>query len=311
MAYYQEFDECNLCARRCLVNRNHNGLGFCGMSNHSSVSLSMLHYWEEPCLAGENGSGAIFFTGCSIGCVYCQNHRISGVDRSSCPIPSADYSVGKASLCDATELAALMLNLQAQGADNIDLVTPTHFIPIIIDAVSLARTQGLSLPIVYNTGTYETCESVAKLKGFVDIFMPDLKYYDPAVSERYSFAPDYFTVASAAIAKMYELTGPAVFDSNGRLLSGVLVRHLVLPGHTKDSRAILRYLHSTYGDDILISIMRQYTPMPWINQDYPELSRRITDREYNKVVDYALDLGISNAYIQERGTATESFIPDF
>ena len=302
---------CRLCARRCSADRTAGRYGYCGMGDAIAVSRAMLHYWEEPCLAAENGSGAIFFAGCSLGCIYCQNFRISNVRGSGGTGKEGVFSPGGIHYISPYELAQVMLDLQTKGAENIDLVTPTHFIPQIAEAVSLARSFGLELPVVYNTGSYETCDSVRMLKDTVDIWMPDLKYYDSSLSERYSSAPDYFSVASSAIKTMYEISGPAVIKDDGRLLRGVLVRHLVLPGHTKDSMKILSYLHEAFGDNIFISIMSQYTPTERISDTCPELSRRITTREYNKVVDYALELGISNAFIQDRATASESFIPDF
>lgn len=294
--------DCSLCHRRCHVDRISGALGFCRMGADVSVARSALHYWEEPCLAGEGGSGAIFFEGCSLGCVYCQNRSISGV---------GPHEHGIAHTMSVPMLAGEMLRLQSIGAENIDLVTPTHFIPQIALAVSRARSKGLKVPIVYNTGTYETIESIGLLKGYVDIWMPDLKYFSSELSDKYSHAPDYFSAAAAALSSMYDLSGPAVMDDSGRMRRGLLVRHMVLPGHTNDSKALLKYLHDTYGDDIYISIMRQYTPMDGMSERYPELARRVTDREYDKVLDYAIGIGITNAFIQDKGIAEESFIPDF
>ena len=219
------------------------------------------------------------------------------------------------------ELAEAFLRLQAQGANNINLVTPTHFAPQIAEAVRLARAglvpEGgaerlyLRVPVVYNTGSYETVETVDNLAEIVDIFLPDLKFYDSGLSGRYAAAPDYFEVASAAIAKMAEIAGEAEFDGRGMMKKGMIVRHMVLPGHTKDSMAILDYLAETYGDKIYISIMNQYTPMPGIEEKDPLLGRRVTRREYERVVGYALSLGLSKVFIQEGGTVSESFIPEF
>lgn len=299
---HDALSDCCLCHRSCHVNRLAGEQGFCQMGADVYVARSALHFWEEPCLAGSGGSGAIFFEGCSLGCVYCQNRSISGVaprDHMSSYVMTIPM------------LADEMLRLQAIGAENIDLVTPTHFIPQIVLAVSRARSKGLTLPIVYNTGSYETERSIGLLKGCVDIWMPDLKYYSSELSGRYSHAPDYFTAAAAAIASMFDMCGPAVIDADGHMKKGMLVRHMVLPGHTRDSKAVLEYLHDTYGDKILISIMRQYTPMSGIADSYPELGRRVTDREYDKVVGYAIGIGITNAFVQDKGTAKESFIPDF
>jgi putative pyruvate formate lyase activating enzyme len=300
---HDNLSDCTLCHRACHVDRLSGSLGFCRMDAGIHIARSSLHFWEEPCLAGEGGSGAIFFEGCSLGCVYCQNRSISGVDPHAHGVSARSLTVAG--------LADEMLRLQSAGAENIDLVTPTHFIPQIALAASRARSKGLSLPIVYNTGTYEAAESIGLLKGYVDIWMPDLKYYSSELSDRYSHAPDYFSAAAAAISSMYDMCGPAVMDAEGRMKSGILVRHMVLPGHTRDSMAVLRYLHDTYGDNSYISIMRQYTPMPGVADLYPELGRRVTDREYDKVLDYAIGLGITNAFIQDKETAKESFIPDF
>ena len=208
-------------------------------------------------------------------------------------------------------LAQIFLELQEQKANNINLVTPTHYVPQIISAVENARRMGLVIPVVYNTASYERPETVRMLMGTVDVFLPDLKYYDAALSAKYSFAPDYFDVASKAIREMVSISGICEFDSRGMLRKGTVVRHMILPGHTRDSKQILRWLHETYGDDIYISIMNQYTPMPGIGERYPELGRRITRREYDKVVDFALQIGITNAFVQEGETAKESFIPEF
>lgn len=250
--------------------------------------------WEEPCISGKEGSGAIFFSGCPLGCVFCQNRDIA--------LGNAGKNIS------VQRLAEIMLELEKKGANNINLVTPTQYVPQIIEAVKIA---GLSIPIVYNTGSYETTETVDKLAGIVDIFLPDLKYFSPELSARYSAAPDYFETAAGAIRRMAEISGPCVFDARGMLKKGTIVRHLVLPGHTEDSKKILQWIYGQFKDSVYVSIMNQYTPMPGIEKFYPELGRKVTRREYEKVVDYALDLGIENAYIQEGGTQKESFIPAF
>jgi len=267
------------------------------MTDEVRVARAALHMWEEPCISGKEGSGAVFFAGCPLRCVFCQNREIA---------------LGKTGKAVSIErLAEIFLQLQEKNANNINLVTPTHFVPPIIEAAALARRQGLAIPIVYNTGSYETEETVESLRGTVDIFLPDLKFCDPEIAGRYANAPDYFERAAAAIDRMMKITGPPVFDERGIMTRGTLVRHMVMPGATKDSMRILSYLAETYGKDIYVSIMSQYTPMPGIEKRYPELGRRITRREYEKVVDYALNLGLMNAYIQERETAKESFIPAF
>ena len=251
--------------------------------------------WEEPCISGEKGSGAVFFSGCPLRCVYCQNREIA---------------LGDAGFPVAPErLAGIFLELEAAGANNINLVTPTHFVPGILEAAEAA--PGLTIPYIYNTGSYENPRTIRLLEGRIRIFLPDLKYYDPEIAERYSGAPDYFETAAAAIGEMVRISGKPVFDERGMIKEGTIVRHMVLPGHTRDSMRILDYLHSEYGNDIYISIMNQYTPMPGIGERYPELGRRVTRREYEKVVEFALAAGIEQAFIQEGKTAEESFIPAF
>ena len=259
---------CELCPRQCHVDRTI-GSGYCGESENVSVARASLHKWEEPCISGKLGSGTVFFSGCSLKCVFC----------------------------------------------HINLVTPTHFAQQIAVALQNAKLQGLAIPVVYNTSGYERVETLRLLEGLVDIYLPDLKYYSSQLSERYSNTPDYFKYASLAIEEMVRQTGNPIFAVNESskkqmMKRGVIVRHMVLPGHTKDSKEVIKYLYDTYGEHIYISILNQYTPMPNL-QDYPELNRRVTKREYNKVVDYAICLGVQNAWIQEGNTARESFIPDF
>ena len=282
-------ENCRLCARSCGADRIHGEAGRCGGTDKVFAARSALHMWEEPCISGKEGSGAVFFSGCPLGCVFCQNRSIA---------------LGKAGKeISLARLTQLFLELQEQKANNINLVTPTHYVPQIISAVENARRMGLVIPIVYNTASYERPETVRSLSDTVDIFLPDLKYYDPELSAKYSFAPDYFDVASKAIREMVRISGKCEFDDRGMLRKGTVVRHMILPGHTRDSMQILRYLYETYGDDIYISIMNQYTPMPGIGEQYPELGRRITRREYDKVVDFALQIGITNAFVQEGETA--------
>lgn len=303
---------CSLCARGCRADRT-KGAGRCGVSGEIRAARAALHMWEEPCISGKEGSGAIFFSGCPLGCVFCQNREIA--------LGNAGKNIS------VRHLAEIMLSLEAQGANNINLVTPTQYVPQIIEAVKMARggenfickaseeyagqMKRLSIPIVYNTGSYETTETVDKLAGIVDIFLPDLKYFSAELSGRYSNAPDYFAVASQAIVHMAEISGPCVFDERGMMKSGTIIRHLVLPGHTEDSKKILHWIYRTFKDKVCVSIMNQYTPMPGIEKMFPELGRKVTRREYEKVVDYSIDLGIENAYIQEGGTQKESFIPAF
>ncbi|MDE6052255.1 MAG: radical SAM protein, partial [Lachnospiraceae bacterium] len=250
--------------------------------------------------SGKTGSGTVFFSGCSLKCVFCQNRKIASGDR------------GKA--LTIPQLVNLFLLLQDKGAANINLVTPTHFTPQIAEALRMSKSDGLSIPVVYNTSGYEQVETLRMLDGLVDIYLPDLKYYSGELSARYSNAPDYFAHASLAIAEMVRQVGVPVFDNmfsgEEMMKRGVIVRHMVMPGHVRDSKQVIKYLHDTYKGDIYISIMNQYTP-PGAMEDYPEISRRVTRREYKRVIDYAMELGIENAFVQEGNTAEESFIPDF
>ena len=294
-----DWTSCTLCPRNCHANRkNKNSLtGICHEANHLRLARAAFHFWEEPCISGEQGSGTIFFSGCTLRCVFCQNHSI------------ADGSVGKE--ISQQRFVQILLELQQKGANNINLVTPTHFVPLIIDGIQQARSQGLHLPIVYNTSGYESIETLQLLDGIVDIYLPDLKYYSSTIAQKYSFAGDYFSVASRALQEMYRQVGEPVFDANGIMQKGMIVRHLVLPGCTNDSKAVIQYLYQTFHDHIYISIMNQYTPMPTIQTRYPELNRNVTDEEYEEVVDFAIELGVENGFIQEGETADESFIPAF
>lgn len=295
---WPELSDCTLCPRECHVNRNAGEIGYCGQNARLTAARAALHFWEEPCLSGTNGSGAVFFGGCNLRCVYCQNHEIAQSRAGREITPS--------------RLSGIFLELQEKGAHNINLVTPTHFVSQIITALQTAKQQGLHLPVVYNTSAYEKVETLRMLEGLVDIYLPDFKYRDPNLSEAYSHAADYFDAAAAAIAEMVRQVGAPVF-ANGEdslMLRGVIVRHLLLPGCGKDSRQILRYLHDTFKNDIYVSIMNQYTPLSQVS-DIPLLNRRVRDEEYSRIVDYAIRIGIENGFIQEGETASESFIPVF
>lgn len=295
--YGEYLMECRLCPRKCGVNRRGGQKGYCGETEELVVARAALHMWEETCISGKEGSGAVFFSGCSMGCVFCQNYSIAGA------------RVGK-SIC-VERLAEIFLELQEQGANNINLVTPTHYVLQIIEALELARGEGLRLPVVYNTSGYEKVETLRLLRGYVDIYLPDFKYMDGNLAKEYSHAADYPEYAKAAVEEMVDQTGSPVFDEEtGLMKRGVIVRHLVLPGHVKNSKAVVRYLYETYGNRIMLSIMNQYTPMPQVKDD-PLLGRKVTRREYDRVVDYALELGVECGFIQEGEAATESFIPEF
>ena len=276
--------------------------GYCGQSNKIYVARAALHMWEEPCISGTEGSGTVFFCGCTLRCIFCQNHKIALGKEENGERIGKEINIGR--------LKEIFLELQEAGANNINLVTGTHYIPQIVMALKWAKEEGLMIPIVYNTSGYEKVESLRLLEGFVDIYLPDMKYVSKELSREYSNAPDYFEVVSKALKEMVRQVGEPEFDERGYMKKGVIVRHLVLPGSTKDSKAVLDYLWNTYGDRIYISIMNQYTPMEQI-KNHPLLSRKVTKREYSKIVDYALSLGWENGFIQEGETAKESFIPGF
>ena len=288
---------CTLCPRECGANRKDGEIGFCGASDKIKIARSSLHFWEEPCISGEVGSGTVFFSHCTLKCVYCQNYNISTKNQGR--------------FVTETELAEYFLDLQKQGALNINLVTPTHYVPQIIEALKIAKEKGLMLPILYNTSGYENPDTLELLRGYVDIFLPDFKYFSSDLAKKYSGAEDYPNVAKKAIAKMFELVGKCEFDDNSIIKKGVIVRHLMLPGQEDDSKNILEYLYKTYGNDIYISIMSQYTPLATLPNEFPELNTKIDMTVYDKLLDFAVNLGIENAFVQEEEAASESFIPEF
>lgn len=288
-------ENCMLCPRRCGVDRRES-VGFCGAGALARIALVSLHHWEEPCLTGDNGAGTVFFSYCNLRCCFCQNHEIS--------------HGGKGVEVTDERLAELFMEQQQRGAATLDLVTPTHYVPQIIHALDMAREKGFRLPVVYNSGAYETVETIESLRDYVDVFLPDLKYIEAASAKEYSQAEDYFPVASAAIRRMVEIAGSLQFDEDGQLRRGVLVRHLVLPGHRHESMRVLDWLWQTFGDTIQISLMNQYTPM-YKAAEHKGMNRRLTTFEYESVVNHAVDLGITNCYVQEGQTASEKFVPTF
>lgn len=285
---------CEICPRKCLVDREKT-LGFCKASNHIKIAKFYLHQWEEPCISGENGSGTIFFSHCNLQCVYCQNYEIS--------------TGGKGLEITIQDLKNIFLYMQKQKATNINLVTPSHYILQIKEALKEAKKEGLTLPIVYNSSGYDSVEGLKALDGLIDVYLVDMKYFNDQYAIRYSKANHYFEICKKAIQEMYRQTG-SIQIKNGIMEKGVLVRHLLLPGLKEDSKKILSYLYHTYQDHIMISIMNQYTPTSSL-KDMKELNRTITKKEYEEVLAYALSLGIEQAFVQEDETADESFIPDF
>ena len=296
MKNMNKYENCLLCPRKCGINRSTGQTGVCGVSSEIKVARAALHYWEEPCISGKRGSGAVFFSGCSLHCVFCQNREIS------------DGKEGK--VISKERMSDIFIELADKGANNINLVTPGQYIPDIVWAVNDAKSRGMKLPIIYNTSGYENVTELKLLEGIVDVYLPDFKYMDSTLSARYSRAKDYPSVAKQALSEMVRQQPDVVIDdATGHIQKGVIVRQLLLPGHVNDAKAVLKYLYDTYHDHVYISMMSQFTPIAL--KDYPEINRTVTRREYERLVDYALEIGITNAFIQEGDVAKDSFIPAF
>lgn len=288
------YSKCNLCPRECNIDRT-KAKGFCCATDKLYVARAALHEWEEPCISGETGSGTVFFSNCNLKCVFCQNYNIS------------HESFGKEITTE--RLSEIFLELQSKCANNINLVTPTHYIPHIIEAITKARKNGLVLPIVYNSSGYEKVETIQMLKGYVDIYLPDFKYFDDTIATKYSSAPNYFLYADKAIEEMVNQVGEPVFNNDGIMTKGVIIRHLILPDNIIDSKKIIKHIYDKYKNKVYISIMNQYTPIHQLK--YSELNRTLSNNEYEEVIDYAISIGVENGFIQEGETAKESFIPAF
>lgn len=296
MKNMNKYENCLLCPRKCGINRRTGQTGVCGVSSEIKVARAALHYWEEPCISGKKGSGAVFFSGCSLHCVFCQNREIS------------DGKEGK--VISKERLSDIFIELVDKGANNINLVTPGQYIPDIVWAVNDAKSRGMKLTIIYNTSGYENVTELKLLEGIVDVYLPDFKYMDSTLSAMYSRAKDYPSVAKQALSEMVRQQPDVVIDdATGLIQKGVIVRQLLLPGHVNDAKAVLKYLYDTYHDHVYISMMSQFTPIAL--KDYPEINRTVTRREYERLVDYALKIGITNAFIQEGDVAKDSFIPAF
>ena len=289
-------ENCKLCPRSCEVNRLQGKRGFCGSTDKIIVARAALHYWEEPCISGDIGSGTVFFSNCTLKCVFCQNYDIS------------QCSYGKE--IDTNRLSEIFLELQEKGALNINLVTPTHYVAQIIDTLDIAKAKGLKIPIIYNSSGYEKVETIKLLKGYVDVYLPDLKYFDTKYSTKYSKAPNYFDYAKEAIKEMVNQVGEPKFNEDGIIEKGVIIRHLMLPGLLFDSKKIIDYIYNTFGNKVYISIMNQYTPLDNV-KEYPEINKPLNQKHYQALIDYALSIGVENGFIQEEGTDKESFIPLF
>ncbi len=288
------YSNCTLCPRNCKVDRNLS-VGFCRETADLRVARAALHFWEEPCISGKNGSGTVFFVGCNLRCCYCQNSQIS------------TGNAGKVISVD--RLCEIFLELQQKGAENINLVTPTHFVLHIIEAIKLAKGRGLQVPIVYNCGGYESVETLKLLDGYVDVYLPDFKYYDERFAVKYSSAPNYKEIAEKAIEEMVRQVGSPQFDERGIMVKGVIVRHLCLPTLADDSKRVLKFLHRTFGNDVYISIMSQYTPTDFC--PCSELKKPLDREDYEEILEYCSDIGIEQGFTQDEGCAEESFIPPF
>ena len=285
--------KCNLCPRNCGVNR-HETIGVCDAGDNIKLAYYSLHRWEEPVISGTNGSGTVFFSHCNLKCIFCQNKKIS--------------TGGYGKIISNDRLKEIFLELQKKGAHNINLVTPTPFVPLIADVLQEIKGKELTIPVVYNTSSYENVETIKIMNGLVDIYLADLKYYRNEIGLNYSRCNNYFDVASKAIDEMVKQV--ETFEIVDDLMKkGVIVRVLILPGHIEDSKKIIKYLYDKYHDDVIISIMNQYTPIEKL--EYDNLNRKVTDDEYDEVVNYAYDLGVRMAFMQEGETQSESFIPDF
>jgi putative pyruvate formate lyase activating enzyme len=287
---------CNLCPRSCGVNRLQGELGFCKASKEIKIAKACLHQWEEPCISGSNGSGTIFFSNCNLRCVFCQNHEIS--------------SAGIGKEISIQRLSEIFLEQQEKGAHNINLVTPTHYVPQIIEALKLSKGKGLNIPIFYNSNGYDSIDTIRSLKNYIDVYLPDLKYFNNKYGEKYSDVPNYFSFASTAISEMVTQVGGAKFSKDGLIEKGVVIRHLMLPGLLFDSKKIMDYIYKSFGDSVYFSLMNQYTPMHRA-KDFKELNKTLNSKHYDSLIDYCLELGLDNGFIQDSGTSSETFVPDF
>lgn len=289
-------ESCTLCPRKCKADRVNGNYGFCGAGKEVRIARAALHFWEEPCISGNEGSGTVFFSNCTMKCVFCQNYEVS--------TNNLGYIV------TINELADIFIDLQSQGANNINLVTPTHYVPQIITALDIAKEKGLMLPVIYNTGGYETVETIKMLDGYIDIYMPDFKYYGDDIAIKLSKAPGYRECVTSAAEEMYRQVGKPILDEKGIMQKGVIIRHLMLPGFLRDSIKIIDYISEKYSNNIFFSLMSQYTPLRHI-ENIKTLNNKLDFRYYNFAVDRCIDNGMKNVFIQEEESASESFIPEF
>ncbi len=292
----KELEKCEICPHRCKINRNIGKIGRCKCNNKIKIALATVHNYEEPCISGKNGSGTIFFTNCNLNCIYCQNYKIS--------------QQGKGYEITIEELANIMLEEQEKKVNNINLVTPTMYAYQIIEAIKLAKSKGLYIPIIYNTNGYENIKTIKALNGYIDVYLPDLKYYSNELSKKYSKIDNYFKYATEAIKEMYKQVGTPVFNENGIIRRGVIIRHLVLPNHIQNSKHILKWIKENMPEDIYVSIMAQYFPTYKAKEDNL-LNRKLNKKEYKEIEEFLYMLNIKNGYIQELGEHEEEYVPDF
>lgn len=296
MKYSNLLKNCNLCIRRCNVNRLNNEIGFCKATDKIKIARASLHMWEEPPISGTVGSGTVFFSHCNLKCVFCQNHEIS------------QESFGKE--VSIQRLSDIFLELQEKNAANINLVTPTHYVPQILESIEIAKSKGLSIPILYNTNSYDSIETIKLLNGYIDVYLPDFKYFNDKYSVKYSSAPKYEENIIPVLKEMYNQVGPVQFNKEGFITKGIIIRHLMLPGLLFDSKKVLDEIYSTFQDDVYISIMNQYTPM-YNACNYPEINKFLNPNHYDSLINYASSIGITNGFIQDSGTNSTSYVPNF
>ena len=292
----QELEKCKICPHNCGVNRLNGNIGRCKSNGNIKLAMASIHNFEEPCISGENGSGTVFFSNCNMNCVFCQNYKISqqGLGR--------EISI--------KELAEIFIDEQNKNDENINLVTPTMYVYHIIEAIKIAKNKGLKIPIVYNSNGYENVETIKKLKGYIDIYLPDLKYYDDDLAFKYSGVKNYFENATSAIKEMYNQVGSPVLDENGMMKKGLIIRHLVLPNNLQNSKDVLKWINDNIDKKVFVSVMAQYFPTNKA-KDFPEINRKLTKEEYEEIENYLYSLDLDNGYIQELGEHEEEYVPDF
>ena len=292
----KELNSCTICPHNCKVNRNNGQIGRCRSGDKVKIALASVHNYEEPCISGKNGSGTIFFSNCNLSCIYCQNYKIS--------------QLGKGYELSVEELANIMLKQQEKGVNNINLVTPTMYVYQIIEAIKIARKRGLNISIIYNTNGYENVKTIQDLNGYVDIYLPDLKYYSNELSKKYSKIDNYFKYATESIKEMYKQVVSPIFDENGIIKKGLIIRHLVLPNHLQNSKHILKWIKENMPEDTYVSVMAQYFPTYKAKEDNL-INRKLNKKEYREIEEFLYTLNLENGYMQELGEHEEEYVPNF